>query len=128
MRVLLDTCTFLWIAADVEKLSETARKIYTDPANEVYLSSVSCWEVAVKYALGRLPLPQPPAQFLPPRRQKYGIEPLPLDEESALHVARLPKIHTDPFDRLLVCQAIVHGLTVLSPDEWIGRYSVRILW
>ena len=75
-----------------------------------------------------LALPEPPAQFLPLRRQKCGIEALPLDEESALYVYRLPKVHTDPFDRMLVCQAIVHGLTVLTPDEWIGRYSVRIAW
>ena len=128
MIILLDTCTFLWINSEVEKLSEEARKVYADPANDVYLSSISCWEVAVKYALGRLRLPEPPAQFLPRRRQKCGIEPLPLDEESALYVARLPKLHTDPFDRMLVCQAIVHGLTVLTPDEWISRYSVRIIW
>ena len=128
MKILLDTCTFLWILSEPGKLSETARKTYADPANEVYLSSVSCWEVAVKYSLGRLPLPEPPAQLLPARRQKYGIEPLPLDEESALYVARLPKMHTDPFDRMLVCQAIVHGLTVLTPDEGIGQYSVRIVW
>ena len=128
MRVLLDTCTFLWITAEVDKLSEKAREIFVDPGNEVYLSSVSCWEVAVKYSLGRLPLPEPPAQFLPPRRERYGIESLPLDEESALHVARLPKIHTDPFDRMLICQSIVHGLTVLSPDSQIGQYPVRIVW
>lgn len=128
MKILLDTCTFLWICAEAEKLSQKARELYSDPDNEVYLSSVSCWEVAVKYALGKLPLPEPPAQFLPMRREKYGIQALPLNEEAALHVARLPNLHSDPFDRMLVCQALIHGLTVLSPDGLIAQYPVRMVW
>ena len=128
MRILLDTCTFLWITAEPKKLSEKARQTYSEAGNEVFLSSVSCWEIAVKYGLGRLPLPEPPGQFVPVRRQKLGILPLPLDEEAALHVSRLPKLHADPFDRMLVCQAIVHGLAVLSPDDLIAQYAVRMVW
>ena len=128
MRILLDTCTFLWIIAEPKKLSEKARESYCDAGNEVYLSSVSCWEAAVKYSLGRLPLPEPPGQFIPVRRQKLGVVPLPLDEEAALHVARLPKLHADLFDRMLVCQAITHGLAVLSPNDLIAQYAVRIVW
>jgi PIN domain nuclease of toxin-antitoxin system len=128
MRILLDTCTFLWIIAEPDKLSAKARESYSDTGNEVFLSSVSCWEMAVKYAAGRLPLPEPPAQFVPVRRQKLGILPLPLDEEASLHSARLPKLHADPFDRMLVCQAITHGLAVLSPDDLIAQYPVRIVW
>src|SRR5438876_6006854 len=120
MRMLLDTCTFLWIIAEPDKLSAKARESYSDTGNEVFLSAVSCWEMAVKYALGRLPLPEPPGQFVPVRRQNLGILPLPLDEEAALHSARLPKLHSDPFDRMLICQAIAHGLAVLSPDELIA--------
>jgi len=128
LKILLDTCTFLWICAEAEKLSQKARELYSDPDNEVYLSSVSCWEVAVKYALGRLPLPEAPARFLPIRREKYGIQSLALNEEAALHVARLPHLHADPFDRLLACQAIAHGLAVLSPDGLIAQYPIRIVW
>ena len=108
--------------------TRNARVVKAIPTRAEILSAVSCWEMAVKYALGRLPLPEPPGQFVPVRRQKLGILPLPLDEEAALHSARLPKLHSDPFDRMLVCQAIVHGLAVLSPDELIAQYSVRMVW
>jgi PIN domain nuclease of toxin-antitoxin system len=128
LKVLLDTCTFLWICAEPEKLSNDARQSYSDPDTEVYLSSVSCWEIAVKYSRGRLLLAEPPARFIAEQRAQHGIKSLPLDEESALHAARLPKFHADPFDRLLVCQAIVHGLAVLTPDILISQYPVRIVW
>jgi PIN domain nuclease of toxin-antitoxin system len=128
LRLLLDTCTFLWVVAEPEHLTAKARSLVIDPGNEVYLSVVSCWEIAVKYSLGRLPLPEPPGQFIPSQRQAHGIESLPLDEEAALHVARLPRLHADPFDRMLASQAIVHGLVLLSPDKQIARYPVRISW
>jgi PIN domain nuclease of toxin-antitoxin system len=128
VRVLLDTCSFLWLTIGAEELSDQAREIFADRANEVYLSTVSSWEIAVKYALGRLPLPEAPSRFVPARRQVYGIQELPLEEEAALYVARLPRLHTDPFDRMLICQYIVHGLAVLSPDPLIAQYPVRVLW
>lgn len=128
MRLLLDTCTFLWIAADAPELSARARQLFEDPANDVLLSAASCWEIAVKHALGRLPLPSPPPQFVPEQRERHAIEPLAVDEESALHVGRLPTLHRDPFDRMLVAQAIIHGLTVLGPDGLIAQYPVRTAW
>ena len=128
MRVLLDTCTFLWIAAGSTELSERARQTFESPDNEVYLSSVSAWEIAVKHALGRLPLPQPPDVYITRLRQDHGIDPLPLDEESALHLTRLPALHRDPFDRMLVCQAIMGAMVVLTPDESINPYAVRSIW
>jgi PIN domain nuclease of toxin-antitoxin system len=128
MRLLLDTCTFLWIIAGAAELSKPARELFADPTNETYLSVVSSWEIAVKHALGRLPLPEPPPRYIPLQRQRHGIEPLPLDEESALHIARLPILHKDPFDRMLVCQAMVHSLVVLSPDPLIVQYPVRSIW
>jgi PIN domain nuclease of toxin-antitoxin system len=94
----------------------------------VFLSPVSGWEIAVKHALGRLQLPAPPHTYVPRLRDQHGIFPLPLEEEAALHVGKLPDLHRDPFDRMLVCQAIVHGLVVLSPDEEITQYAVRSLW
>jgi PIN domain nuclease of toxin-antitoxin system len=128
VRLLLDTCTFLWVIAAPGELSEKAHDLFVDPANEVYLSAVSCWEIAVKHALGRLPLPEPPAQFVPAQREAHGIHALPLDEECALHVARLPKLHSDPFDRMLASQSIIHGLALLTPDRHLARYPVRVMW
>ena len=102
--------------------------MFTDPDNEVYLSVVSCGEIAVKHSLGRLPLPEPPAQFLSARRKRCGVNSLPLEEGAALYEPRLPRLHGDPFDRMLICQSIVHGLAILTPDTAIAQYPVRMLW
>ena len=128
MKILLDTCTFLWVITDAPELSITARQLFTDASNEVYLSAVSTWEIAVKHALGRLPLPQSPERFIPTQRERHGIDPLPLEEEATLYLPRIPGYHKDPFDRMLVCQAIVHGLIILTPDELILRYPIRSMW
>ena len=128
MKVLLDTCTFLWILADAPQLSATALDLFTDPAKDVYLSSVSTWEIAVKHALGRLPLPEPLSNFIPAMRSAHGIEPLSLDEESTLYTSRLPGHHRDPFDRMLICQAIVRDLVILTPDDEIRQYPAKTKW
>ena len=128
MKLLLDTCTFLWLAADDRALSARARTLFQSAEHEAYLSVVSAWEIAVKHALGRLPLPAAPGAFVPGQREALGVESLPLDEESVLHAGRLPELHRDPFDRMLVCQAIVHGLTILTPDPLVVRYPARTLW
>lgn len=128
MKLLLDTCTFLWLVGDAAELSRQAREAFREPSNEIYLSSVAAWEIAVKYALGRLPLPAPPERFVPAQRDAHGIAGLPLDEESVLQVHRLPGFHRDPFDRMLVCQAIVHGLTIVTPDPLVAQYPVRTIW
>ena len=128
MRLLLDTSTFLWVINDAPELSPQARGLFVDPRNEVYLSSVSAWEIAIKYALGRLSLPESPDRFVPTQRKQHGIDPLELDEEAALHLIRLPLLHKDLFDRMLVCQAIVHNLVILSPDDLITQYPIRTMW
>ncbi|MEW5983483.1 MAG: type II toxin-antitoxin system VapC family toxin [Acidobacteriota bacterium] len=128
MKLLLDTCAFLWIAADSPELSSRARSLFQSPEHEVYLSAASAWEIGIKYSLGRLPLPQSPGRFVPAQREHHGIDTLPIDEESVLQADRLPFVHRDPFDRLLVCQAIVHGLAILTPDPLIAAYPVRVLW
>lgn len=128
MRVLLDTCTFLWLAIDAPQLTDRAREIFRRPENEVYLSSVSTWEIAVKHELGRLRLPEPPETYIPALRQRHGVAPLALSEEATLHLGRLPALHRDPFDRMLVCQAIVEGLVLLTPDPAITRYPIRSMW
>jgi PIN domain nuclease of toxin-antitoxin system len=128
VRLLLDTCTFLWVIGGSDQLSPRAREAFTDPANDVFLSAASAWEIAVKHRLGRLPLPESPARFVPAQRAAHGIEPLPIDEEAALHVAKLPDRHRDPFDRMLVAQALVGGFTLLTPDDAIRKYRARTLW
>lgn len=128
MNLLLDTCTFVWLIADSPDLSSSARQFFSDPDNEVYLSAVSAWEIVIKHHLGRLPLPEPPQRFIPRQRVLHEIRPLPLEEAAVLHLARLPDYHKDPFDRMLICQAIAHGLTILTPDPAITQYPVRTEW
>jgi PIN domain nuclease of toxin-antitoxin system len=128
VRLLLDTSTFLWIINDAPELSLQGRELFIDPENEVYLSSVSGWEIAIKYSLGRLPLPESRDRFVPTQRKQHGIDPFLLDEEAALHLTRLPLLHKDPFDRMLVCQAIVHHFVILTPDDLVTQYPVRTMW
>jgi len=128
VKLLLDTCTFLWIAGSGRALPAAVAAAYGSPDNEVFLSAASTWEIAIKYSQGRLPLPVPPHALIAEERQRRGLKPLAIDEESALHVAKLPPLHGDPFDRLLVSQAIVHGMTILTPDPIVARYPARTLW
>jgi PIN domain nuclease of toxin-antitoxin system len=128
LRLLLDTCTFLWITLDAPELSQRARELFVEPANDVYLSTVSAWEIALKVSIGRLSIPWGRGSFIRTQREQHGIDSLPLDEETALHLPRLPDLHKDPFDRMLVCQALCHGLVILTPDDLILRYSVRTEW
>jgi PIN domain nuclease of toxin-antitoxin system len=128
MKLLLDTCTFLWLITDDPALSIKARDLFIDPVNEAYLSTVSVWEIEVKFGLGKLPLPQSPERFLPEQRQRHGIATLPLEEEAVFYLSRLPSLHRDPFDRMLICQAIHHELTLLTPDPLITQYAVKTAW
>jgi PIN domain nuclease of toxin-antitoxin system len=128
LKILLDTCSFLWIITADPQLSAHAREVFVDPSHEILLSSVSTWEISLKHALGRLPLPQPPDQLIPPQREMHGIKSLPLEEEATFYLTKLPEYHKDPFDRMLVCQAIVGGLTILTPDRLIQQYPARTTW
>ena len=128
MGVLLDTCAFLWVILGSKELSNRARDFFQDSSNDVFLSAVSVWEISVKYSLGRLSLPEPPERFLPQERERHLITPLPLDEAAVLHLHRLPQLHKDPFDRMLVCQAIERGLVILTPDRLISQYPTRTAW
>jgi len=128
MRLLLDTCTFLWLAADDTHLTDTARDCCRDPRNEVFLSTLAAWEIAIKYRLGRLQLPERPDRYVASRREWLQLESLPFDESSAAHDALLPNHHKDPFDRGMVSQAILHGLMIVTPDTHIARYPAPIIW
>jgi len=128
VRLLLDTCTFLWAVDERTRLSEKARSLVADPGNEVYLSAISAWEIALKQGMKSLTLSEPAVRFVPRYREALGFLELPLDEASVLQVGQLPTPHRDPFDRMLVCQAIAHGLTIVTPDPQIAQYPVRVLW
>jgi len=127
MRLLLDTHVFLWYITADPKLPAAFLAAGQDPTNEVYLSVASVWEAVIKHNLGKLPLSAPPADFLPRQRDAHGIASLPIDEGAMSHLASLPPLHRDPFDRLLVAQALQHGLTVATVDPDVAAYPVPLL-
>ena len=127
MKLLLDTCTFLWLAGG-QPLPAGAAGAVRQPGHDVFLSAVSVWEITTKHKAGRLPLPEPPDRLIPTERRLRGVQALPFDEESALQVSRLPALHRDPFDRMLISQAIALGLAIVTPDPLIAQYPVRIIW
>jgi PIN domain nuclease of toxin-antitoxin system len=128
MKLLLDSVTFLDAGLAAKDLSSKARSLLLDSENELYVSIVSFWEIAIKYSIGKLDLPSRPEDFLIENRVKLGTALLSLDEESVLHLPRLPRLHADPFDRMLICQAIVHGMVLVTSDKQIPRYPVRTAW
>jgi PIN domain nuclease of toxin-antitoxin system len=126
MKLLLDTHVFLWFISGDKRLPETMCNDIRNPENDIYLSIVSLWEAIVKYQLGKLPLPHSPEKYLPLQRERHQIFSLSLDEASVTHLAKLPSTHRDPFDRILVCQAIEHGLTIMTVDEIFDSYPASI--
>jgi PIN domain nuclease of toxin-antitoxin system len=127
MRILLDTCEFLWLITGDAKLAPAVVAAVRDPQNQVFLSVVSFWEISVKHSLGKLPLPQSPARFVPLQREKHLLAPLALDETAVALLSALPTLHRDPFDRMLICQAQAHGLTLASSDALVRQYPVTLL-
>jgi PIN domain nuclease of toxin-antitoxin system len=128
LRILIDTCLFLWVVEDSPRIPTGVRADVRNPDNELYLSVVSAWEIGLKNQLGKLPLSRPAQEFVTHFRLAHGIESLPLVEEDVLPLPRLPMNHYDPFDRMLVCQAISQGLTIFTPDPAIRQYPVRSFW
>ena len=126
--ILLDTVSFLWIVNGSNNLSKKAKSTYLNKNNKVYLSSISVWEIIVKYKLGKIPLSHPPNEYIPKQRFTHDIETLPLEESDVLELESLPKIHNDPFDRMLICQAKAKNLTILTPDKIIKKYPVKTVW
>lgn len=126
-RLLLDTHVFHWYITADPKLPESFRLSTQDASNVVFLSSISIWEAAIKHGLGKLTLPALPAAYLPQQRIAHGIAPLPVDEGAMTHLAELPSIHRDPFDRLLIAQAMQHELTLMTVDRVFNSYPVQLL-
>jgi PIN domain nuclease of toxin-antitoxin system len=126
VKLLLDTHTFLWLHTEPELLKEHLQ-VAEDPHTERLLSAVSSWEIAIKYALGRLPLPEPPQRYVPSRMRAIGAVGVPIEHSHALAVAALEPLHGDPFDRLLVAQAGLLDVPILTADATIAQYPVRTL-
>jgi PIN domain nuclease of toxin-antitoxin system len=128
MKALLDTHTFLWWNLDAEQLSEQVHTFIGDGRNEIFFSAASGWEIAIKYTKGRLELPEPPDVFIPNRLTLHRFVPLPIQLSHTMQVYKLPDIHQDPFDRLLVAQSQMENLPLLTADPEIGRYEVQTIW
>ena len=94
----------------------------------MFLSAISVWEITVKYQLGKLPLPEHPRSYIPQQRKQHQIETLSLQEDAIQHLSNLSDIHRDPFDRMLICQAIQEGMALLTPDPLIQQYPVKVIW
>lgn len=126
MKLLLDTHIFLWYLSADPRLPNTMTQAIRQPENQVYWSVISLWECLVKHGLGKLPLPDAPETWLPRQRQRHSIAALDMDEASIRHLVKLPALHRDPFDRMLICQAIEHGLVLVTVDEAVRRYPVSV--
>ncbi len=128
MNYLLDTHALLWWRLEPARLSPLARATIQDGSNQLYWSAASTWECSVKASMGRLILPDPPAVFFPRVIEEEGLVALPVNHAHAAAVADLPLHHRDPFDRLLIAQAKLEGLALLSCDAIVRLYGVTVLW
>lgn len=128
MKILLDTCTFLWACSDLDKLSAEAVHLCANSQTELYLSSISVYEILLKHSHRKLHLPTPPQDWLAEKLAQHGILPLSFDVHAALFLTQLPSVHRDPFDRMLICQAATRQLTILTPDPLIRQYPVKTRW
>lgn len=128
MKILIDTCTFVWLVGVSYRVPVRVREAIVDPRNELYLSSISAWEIARKYAIGKMDLQGRPEDLVAEFRGRMGVESLPLKEIEAITAEKLPLYHRDPFDRMLIAQAILHGMVIATPDEAFARYPVQLLW
>ncbi len=128
MNVLLDTHTFLWGILDDPQMSVRARDVIGDGTHDVFLSAASAWEIAIKARLGRIRLSEDPERLIPDQVSANGFRLLPIHLRHALKVHALPDVHGDPFDRMLVAQAMVEDMALLSADSHLTRYPVTVLW
>ena len=127
MNVLIDTHVWIWSLADPSRLSPESRSLLSSSRNVVYLSAASAWELAIKAALGKIELPESVETYVPTRMARQGITALPVTHAHALRVSTLPPHHRDPFDRLLIAQALVERLPILTADAVFDRYDVEVI-
>lgn len=127
MVLLLDTHVFLWFASRPNDLAKEAFQAIEDPVNDVFVSAIVAWEIVLKYAKGKLTLPLAPALYMPARLKEFGFHRLPMTQDHALATASLPDIHADPFDRMMIAQAQIEGMTFVTRDAHALAYPVRTL-
>lgn len=129
MKLLLDTCSFLWfVNGELDKISQTAKDLFLNEDSEIFLSVVSCWEISIKWSIGKLELSYPPDVFLKTQIQRNQLSLLPIELEHAVEVTELPFHHRDPFDRLLVAQAIIEKFPLISVDKTLSQYDIERIW
>jgi PIN domain nuclease of toxin-antitoxin system len=128
MKYLLDTMVWLWSVGPSEKIGPPGLEILSSGSAEIYLSAASSWEIAIKVKLGTFRLPEAPGPYVRSRLAKQGIHPLSIAQDHALRVYDLPLHHADPFDRLIIAQAIDEEMTILTSDRAFAKYSVEVVW
>lgn len=128
MRYLLDTGVWLWSLREPERIARKAREIMTDLQQELFLSSATSWEIAIKAAAGKLRLPEPPHSYIPKRMAEQGLRPLAVTHAHAWSVFALPLHHRDLFDRLLIAQANSEDMVLITADRIFRQYRVQLLW
>ena len=124
---MLDTVTWLWLDSDPDRIPGPILRQLQRSESELYLSVASAWEIAIKYSLGKLPLPNRPARYVPAALERMRVVPLRIEQSHALAVADLPRHHADPFDRLLIVQAQIEKLAIVTPDSQFDAYEVELV-
>ena len=128
MRLLVDTHAWLWMLASPDRIPARTREQLADPAVDVLVSAATAWEIAIKYELGKLPLPEHPTTWVPDRIERTGSTPLAVEHEHALRAGALPRHHRDPFDRMLVAQSQALDMPLVSADTALAAYDVVLAW
>lgn len=128
MKYLLDSVVWIWSISATERLNSAAQRILENGCEEIYFSAASSWELSIKAGLGKLHLPSSPARCIPEFMAKQRLRPLPVTHLHAVKVYELPLHHQDPFDRLLIAQAISEEMTILTSDRDFSKYPVEIVW
>jgi PIN domain nuclease of toxin-antitoxin system len=128
VRLLLDTCAFIWLTQEPMKLGEAARSAINERENSLHFSHASVWEIHLKHLSGKLSLPTPPRFWIPEQIAAWNLIETPILLDAIQYTSDLPAVHRDPFDRLLVAQAINKGLTILTPDRFFMNYGVPVIW
>jgi PIN domain nuclease of toxin-antitoxin system len=128
MKYLLDTVVWLWSVGSVENIGAEGEAVLKDNDADIYLSTASSWEIAIKAKIGKSTLPEPPPSYIPKRLAEQNIQALTINQTHALKVYDLPLHHRDPFDRLIIAQALIEEMVVLTSDRDFEKYSVQVVW
>ena len=128
MNLLSDTHAFIWSFSNTKKLSSTVAKEFKNPTNQIFLSVVSVWEMQIKITRGKMIFDDTLENIISEQQEINGVQILPVELSHALYLENLPLHHKDPFDRLLISQAIVEKMTLVSADEKFAEYQVDLLW